>query len=193
MPLTLDVEATPFGWQIHIPSLNDQKCSPRAQVLSLLKQIIGWEESFARTLESATTEDLWVWVPPHSINGILWRPRPVAVGIDYPAKAREAWSILAARALNQETLTYGDMGHALGGLHPLHDVPQVLDVIQKWCHEESRPDLTGLVVSQRSQRPGRDYWRQNGWLDLPAEQQEDRWKQSLVQLAKDPGPESAPF
>ena len=127
------------------------------------------------------------------MSGLVWRPRTPAVGIDYTSKAREAWSLLRSRAIDGETMTYGDMGHALGGLHPLHDVPQVLDVIQSWCHNHDMADLTGLVVSQRTRLPGRDYWRQNGWTDLPAEEQKKQWQQSLAELAKNPGPQESPF
>lgn len=191
-PLTLDIEAGPSGWQIHIPRSESPHQNTRQQILETLKRVVGWDNALARTLQ-ASTEDLWVWIPAHAISGILWRKRPLASGIDYTDKAREAWTILRSRALKQETLTYGDLGHALGGLHPLHDVPQVLDVIQRWCKEHGRPDLTGLVVSQRSQLPGRDYWRQNGWADLPADQQQTLWQKSLVDLKGDPGPENAPY
>ncbi len=178
---------------MHIPGSGDSQRSSRRAILTALREVVGWDEGFARTLESATTEDLWVWVPAQAVAGILWRPRPTAGGIDYRAEARKAWAILRSRAMKQETLTYGDLGHALGGLHPLHDVPQVLDVIQIWCHDHRRADLTALVVSQRSRLPGRDYWRQNGWGDLLPEQQESHWRDQLVALQKDPGPESPPF
>lgn len=134
-----------------------------------------------------------MWLPAQSVAGIVWRPHTPAVGIDYTAHAREAWTVLRSRAKDRSTLTYGDLGHALGGLHPLHDVPQVLDIIQVWCHDHSVADLTGLVVSQRTGLPGRDYWRQNGWSDLSAEEQEAKWQQSLTILAENALPAEAPF
>ncbi|MCY0908508.1 MAG: hypothetical protein OWR62_08980 [Sulfobacillus thermotolerans] len=38
-------------------------------------------------------------------------------------------------------MTYGDLGQALGGLHPLHDVPQVLDIVQAWVMIMTYPTL----------------------------------------------------
>lgn len=192
-PVTVDVEPLESGWQIRIPALGESNRSDRADVLHALHRTSGWDDAFARTLTASPTEPVWVWLPAPSIASIVWRAHTPAVGLDYPAKAREAWGMLRARAHDQATMTYGDLGHALGGLHPLHDVPQVLDIIQGWCHAHQRPDLTGLVVSQRTGRPGRDYWRQNGWADLSAEAQETQWRRSLSALATSEWPTDAPF
>lgn len=192
-PLTVEVEPLESGWQIRVPDTGEPQRSARSAVLEALKETIGWNASFKQSLGSSAHDAIWVWLPAHSVSGIVWRPRTPAVGIDYTEKAREAWRILRNRALNADTMSYGDLGHALGGLHPLHDVPQVLDIIQLWCHDHQLADLTGLVVSQRTGLPGRDYWRQNGWAALSAEEQAAKWQGSMAQLAENPGPESAPF
>jgi len=192
-PLTVDVEPLESGWQIRIPDAGEPHRTARAEVIHTLQRTMGWDDAFVGTLTASPTDPVWVWLPAPSIASIVWRSQTPAVGLDYRAKAREAWGILRARAHDQATMTYGDLGHALGGLHPLHDVPQVLDMIQVWCHDHTLPDLTGLVVSQRTRLPGRDYWRQNGWADLSAEAQEVQWKRSLSALAKSEWPEDAPF
>ncbi|MCL4521374.1 MAG: hypothetical protein M1415_07300 [Firmicutes bacterium] len=191
--LTVDVEPLGSGWQIRIPDAGEPNLSARSEVVDTLKQTIGWDASYSGTLTSSPQYPVWVWLPASSVSGIIWRPHTPAVGIDYRAKAREAWAILRARAIDQATMTYGDLGHALGGLHPLHDVPQVLDIIQTWCHDHQMPDLTGLVVSQRTGLPGRDYWRQNGWADLATQNREVQWRESLTKLAANLGPEEAPI
>lgn len=190
-PFTAAVEPGDAGWHIHVPQTGQPGLSPRSDVLQALAHAIGWAGPFTQSL-CASNEALWVWVPSQSVSGIMWHPRPSAVGTDYHAKAREAWTILRARSANVETMTYGDLGHALGGLHPLHDVPQVLDIIQTACRTRALPDLTGLVVSQRTRMPGRDYWRQNGWLDLSTEEQKLKWQQSLEALTARPVPEFLP-
>ena len=192
-PVSVDVEPLESGWQVRVPSSGESQHSSRADVLDALGRAVGWDAAFGRSLTAAPQETLWVWIPSHAVRGIVWRPSTPAAGIDYIAKAREAWALLRSRALQEETMTYGDLGHALGGLHPLHDVPQVLDIIQRWCHEHDVADLTGVVVSQRTGHPGRDYWRQNGWATLTPAEQEMSWRQSLRALQKNPGPEIAPF
>lgn len=191
-PLRVDVETEASGWQIRVPKPGEQDHTARSEVLQQLKRVIGFDDAEVRTM-ATSSHPLWIWIPANAVSGIVWRPRVPATGIDYHAKAREAWSILRDRAQNEQPLTYGDLGHALGGLHPLHDVPQVLDIIQEWCRSQNRPDLTGLVVSQRTRLPGRDYWRQNGWNDLSPEQQENLWRDTLAQLKRDPGPASPPI
>lgn len=192
-PVMVDVEPLESGWQIRIPQNGEERRSPRIQVLEVLAQAIGWDNNYRQNFTSTSHDPIWVWVPSQLVLSIVWRPNTPAAGIDYVAKAREAWTILWSRVGNQSTLTYGDLGHALGGLHPLHDVPQVLDIIQLWCHEHHIADLTGLVVSQRTGLPGRDYWRQNGWGDLAAEKQKQLWQESLEQLSSDPHPTTPPF
>ena len=190
-PFTAEVEPGEAGWHIHVPQTGHSGLSPRSEVIQALAHTIGWATPFTQSL-CAGDEALWVWVPSQSVSGIVWPPRPSAFGTDYHATAREAWTILRARAVNSEIMTYGDLGHALGGLHPLHDVPQVLDIIQRACHACALSDLTGLVVSQRTRMPGRDYWRQNGWLDLSTEEQKVKWQQSLEDLRARPVPEFLP-
>lgn len=191
-PLSVQIEPEAGGWQIRVPRPGEAPYTARAIVLHHLGRVIGIPNQEVKALSDAS-DPLWVWIPADSVAGILWRTRVPASGIDYHAKAREAWTILRERAQQERPLTYGDLGHRLGGLHPLHDVPEVLDIIQSWCRNKERPDLTGLVVSQRTGLPGRDYWRQNGWSDLPSERQEALWRDTLAQLRQDPGPESPPF
>lgn len=190
--LSVDVEATAGGWQIRVPERDQPHLSSRSDVLQGLERVVGWDQATTRDLVSGH-DPAWVWIPAKAVKGILWHPHIPASGVNYLAKARDAWLILHARMLSGDVITYGDLGHTLGGLHPLHDVPQVLDIIQRWCREHGEPDLTGLVVSQRTRMPGRDYWRQNGWIDLPPEQQATLWQESVAALKSCKLPEKCPF
>lgn len=129
--------------------------------------------------ESSRSQQLWVWVPADAITALWFVTERGVGGLDYPRMAGDAWSLLAQQARIAETVTYGELGERLGGLHPFHQVPRVLDLIERWCLEHHLPDLTGLVVSQRSGLPGEDYWRQNGWAELSIADRVDRWRAAL--------------
>ena len=66
-------------------------------------------------------------------------------------RAYRAWPILIEQAKNGSTITYGELGQALGVHH--RAVRYVLSVIQDYCLEEGLPPLTILIVNA-SGRPG---------------------------------------
>jgi hypothetical protein len=162
------------------------------QVVGALRAAGIWPDRYAVPSVSPS-EQLWVWVPADAIAA-LWVSTPkTAGGLDFHDLARQAWPLLRARARASDTVSYSKLGEELGGLHPYHQVPQVLSVIEQWCLEHGAPDLTGVVVSQRTGMPGEDYWRQNGWAELSVAQRVDRWREAQKALAGYPWPESAPF
>lgn len=132
----------------------------------------------------------WIWIPSHRIASIVLQQAPRSLGVDYPAVARQAWAILRQCAESKTPIAYGDLGQRLGGLHPLHEVPKVLDRIARYCRDHHHGDLTALVVSQRTGLPGQDFWRQNGWDLLTLADQVTHWQALVDQLQKDPGPET---
>jgi hypothetical protein len=136
---------------------------------------------------------LWVWVPADAITSIWITTARNAGGTDYLASARDAWAILLGKARAGETMTYSALGSELGGLHPLRQVPQVLDVIERWCLDHNLPDLTGVVVSQSSGLPGRGYFRENGWGDLSVADQVDCWRKAQARLRSQAWPTDPPF
>lgn len=66
-------------------------------------------------------------------------------------RACRAWPILTERAKNRSTITYGELGQALGVHH--RAIRYVLGVIQDYCLEEKLPPLTILIVNS-SGMPG---------------------------------------
>lgn len=135
-----------------------------------------------------------VWVPAAALHTVVLASS-LAFGTerDVVTQARAAWRILRERASGGQVLTYAELGEALGGLHPLYEVPRVLDVIAQWCQQSGRPDLTGLVVSRRTGMPGADYWRLHGWADLVVADQVTQWRESLAAVAATAWPVDPPF
>ncbi|WP_051911557.1 HNH endonuclease [Methylomicrobium agile] len=66
-------------------------------------------------------------------------------------RAARAWPILTSRAEKRTTITYGELGQALGVHH--RAIRYVLGVIQDYCLEEKLPPLTILIVNA-SGKPG---------------------------------------
>ncbi|PSR25785.1 MAG: hypothetical protein C7B47_11245 [Sulfobacillus thermosulfidooxidans] len=140
-----------------------------------------------------TKDDAWLWLAPHQID-YMFVELPSSLGsMDFREYARRAWPILVKRLFAQQTLTYGELGELLGGLHPYRQVPQVLDIIEKWCLEHGYGDLTAMVVSKTTGLPGTDYWQQNGWAGIPVAEQVERWKKAQQQMIQQQWPEEAPF
>ncbi len=176
------VQPVSSGWMLAIPD------GPAGDALRRAVEGAG----LGRAPRRGAGEE-WVWVPAAAVAS-LWFNMPATVGgADYPALARRAWPILVRRAQAEETVTYGQLGTELSGLHPLRQVPQVLDVIEQWCLGHDTPDLTGVVVSQSSGLPGQDYWRQNSWAELSVADRVDRWREALRALARHPWASAPPF
>lgn len=144
--------------------------------------------------QSGGLETTRVWVPASALSAIVVHGTPsLGGGLDVQSQARAAWRVLRERASSGQVLTYSELGTALGGLHPLHEVPRVLDVIARWCQQSGQPDLTGLVVSRRTGMPGADYWRMHGWADLVVPDQVANWRKDLEAVAKTEWPVDPPF
>lgn len=73
------------------------------------------------------------------------------VAVNQIERASRAWPILTSRAGKSSTITYGELGEALGVHH--RAIRYVLGVIQDYCLEEKLPPLTILIVNA-SGRPG---------------------------------------
>jgi hypothetical protein len=73
------------------------------------------------------------------------------VAVNQVERASRAWPILTDRAKKRSTITYGELGQALGVHH--RAVRYILGVIQDYCLEEKLPPLTILIVNA-SGKPG---------------------------------------
>lgn len=73
------------------------------------------------------------------------------MAVNQVERASRAWPILTARAGSRQTITYGELGAALGVHH--RAIRYVLGVIQDYCLEERLPPLTILIVNS-SGKPG---------------------------------------
>ena len=72
--------------------------------------------------------------------------------INQAERAFRAWPILTQRAMDKETITYGDLGTLLNIHH--RAIRHVLGPIQNYCLEEKLPPLTILVVNRQNRNPG---------------------------------------
>ena len=70
-----------------------------------------------------------------------------------PARALQVYLILIGAAKNRQTLTYGALADMLG-FQGAGVLAHILGHIMYWCHEESLPSLTSLVVNKESGLPG---------------------------------------
>lgn len=67
------------------------------------------------------------------------------MAVNQVERAYRAWPILTKRARDRSTITYGELGKALGIHH--RAIRYVLGVIQDYCLEEKLPPLTILIVN----------------------------------------------
>lgn len=190
-PFRSRVQALSNGWMVALDNPGVQDVSDNGAIVEVLATAGVLPDGVRAHLHAPYSG--WIWLASANIQAIMFSGPPTAEEVDYLAQARVAWSLLRQRAPRQQPITYGDLGQLLGGLHPLHEVPKVLDVIAQWCVTHQRPDLTGLVISKSTGLPGHDYWRLNGWEELVIAERVERWRQSLSQLAKNSGPENPPF
>ena len=72
--------------------------------------------------------------------------------ISWEHLAAQAWPILANAAKENRTISYKQLGTAIGLHH--RSVRYVLGIIQDYCLAEHLPPLTGLVVRQQERVPG---------------------------------------
>jgi hypothetical protein len=183
------VQPMAAGWLLSIDLGVEDSPPPRRSSVWRLLEDGGLLDRSLSTLSARDSDAIWLWVPAHRITSIRFQHDPAPSGVDYPAIARKAWVLLRKRAEDKTPITYGEFGKQLGGLHPLHEVPKVLDLIAHYCRDHDLSDLTALVVNQRTGLPGHDFWQQNGWGDLTLADQVVRWQALLDRLQNDPGPE----
>jgi putative restriction endonuclease len=72
--------------------------------------------------------------------------------ISWENVAAKTWPILAKTADQKTTLSYKELGDAIGLHH--RSIRYVLEVIQQYCIDAQLPPLTGLVVRQHERVPG---------------------------------------
>jgi putative restriction endonuclease len=72
--------------------------------------------------------------------------------ISWENVAAKTWPVLAKAADQKTTLSYKELGDAIGRHH--RSVRYVLEVIQQYCMNAQLPPLTGLVVKQHERLPG---------------------------------------
>jgi hypothetical protein len=186
-PIHARISPVSAGWMVAV--------APGPEGRSVLEALsrAGLGTGVADPPGASAAEQLWVWVPADRITAIWLTTPRAAGGADYTTAARQAWGILTGRARSGDTIAYGALGAELGGLHPLRQVPQVLGVVERWCLDQGVPDLTAVVVGKESGLPGRDFFRQNGWLELPLAEQVDRWRQTKQAIQAYPWPADPPF
>lgn len=80
--------------------------------------------------------------------------------MDYDALAALARPALITAAARRSTMTYKELGRAIG-LHPTlplpHHLGRVLDLVSQVCIAEHEPSLAVLVVNGLSGEPGRGF------------------------------------
>jgi len=185
--VTAAVQPVSGGWLLGVPP------GPEGDaVVAALRTAGVWPDRFP-VPSAPPGQQLWVWVPADTLAAMWMTMERRVGGVDYQELARQAWGMLREAAVTRQTLSYSALGEQLGGLHPYRQVPQVLDVIEKWCLDHKLPDLTGVIVSQRSGLPGEDYWRQNGWTHLSVAERVDRWREQQDRLATIRWDATAPF
>jgi hypothetical protein len=73
------------------------------------------------------------------------------------SRALQIYLILIGRAENRQTITYGELAERLGYAGADHNGAGILgprlDPIMRWCLTNGLPDITTLVVSQRTGLP----------------------------------------
>jgi len=77
------------------------------------------------------------------------------MSVNQSQRAFDAWPILVERAISGKTITYKQLGDAIGIHH--RTVRYVLGLIQDYCMEEKLPPLTILIVNQ-SGKPGEGFF-----------------------------------
>ncbi len=88
---------------------------------------------------------------PHFEGLIVIISRGRFLAINQVERASRAWPILISRARNRTTISYGELGAALGVHH--RAIRFVLGVLQDYCLEEGIPPITILIVNA-SGKPG---------------------------------------
>jgi putative restriction endonuclease len=73
------------------------------------------------------------------------------MAVNQVERAFRAWPVLIGVAKNHNTITYGELGDAIGVHH--RAIRYVLGVIQGYCLEEGLPPLTILIINS-SGKPG---------------------------------------
>ena len=69
---------------------------------------------------------------------------------------QEMFGLIRTRALEGRTITYREIGDAMG-INPQSEVHPHLRVLWKWCDAKGLPHLNGIVVRQDTGLPGAGY------------------------------------
>jgi hypothetical protein len=72
----------------------------------------------------------------------------------HPARAVQAWQILIGKAMNRQLLTYEGLSLLMYEKEAAGVLDEILGHIAFYCHDNSLPPLTVLVVNKHSGRPG---------------------------------------
>ncbi|MGA9656390.1 MAG: hypothetical protein ABSF35_20315 [Polyangia bacterium] len=69
-------------------------------------------------------------------------------------RARQAWVILVGKAMNRQSINYGDLGRLMFEKKSAGVLGQILGHIAFWCEERNLPQLNAIVVGAKCGRPG---------------------------------------
>jgi hypothetical protein len=70
-----------------------------------------------------------------------------------PERAVQIWQILISKAHNRQTITYIDLAKMIG-YRDARPIPNMLDLIMRYCEQNELPPLTALVVNKGTGAPG---------------------------------------
>lgn len=74
----------------------------------------------------------------------------------HPARAVQAWQILAGAAMNRQTLTYEKLSYLMYQKKAQGVLDQILGHIAYYCIDSGLPPLTSIVVGKGRGTPGKD-------------------------------------
>jgi hypothetical protein len=94
----------------------------------------------------------------HPQESVQYSLMPSEQRVEWIAQARAA---LIVAAMRRTTLTYGELGTALGikGVDLRNQLRHVLNAVSQQCATNGEPSLAALVVKQDTGQPG------SGWQD----------------------------
>src|SRR6266550_3260335 len=74
----------------------------------------------------------------------------------HPARALQAWQILISKAMNRQTVTYGDLAYQMFNRKAQGVLAKILGHIAYYCQDNDLPPLTDIVVGKGRGTPGTD-------------------------------------
>lgn len=70
-----------------------------------------------------------------------------------PNRALQVWQILISKAHNRQTVTYINLANMIG-YSDARPIPNILELIMRYCDQNRIPPLTALVVNKGTGIPG---------------------------------------